>query len=235
MGTTVQSLGTLKELNVDLWPKMSGSLTFYDRYSYDYQTIYKTQPQVGTVVDFLGRNLAQIGIHTYRLVSDTDRQRLRDHGLATLLGTPNPVTTAYRLIDSTVQDLAIFGNAYWLKLPTAARRPRQLLRLPPQYVSVEGGFEAAKYTLSVGGGSDDFKPEKIVHFRNYNPENLIRGLSPLEKLRRTLAEEHASGQWREGFWKNGAHISGYIERPADAPDWDKDARDRFLADFRALA
>ncbi len=234
MATVIQSLGTLKELNVDLWPGVASSLTFYDRYTYDYQTIYRTQPAVRTVVDFLGRNIAQLGLHLYRRVSDTDRQRLTDHALAILLGTPNPITTTYRLIDATVQDLAIFGNGYWLKLPITARQPRQLMRLPPQYVTLEGGFEATKYTLTVGGQPFEYQPRQIVHFRNHNPENAIKGASPLESLRRVLAEEHAAGQWREGFWRNGAHISGYIERPADAPGWEKDARDRFLQDFKAI-
>ncbi len=234
MAITVQSLGSLKELNVDLWPKPSTSLTFYDRYTYAYETIYQTQPAVRTVNEFLGRNIAQLGLHLYRRLSDTDRQRVTDHPLARLLDMPNPVTTRYRLIDATVQDVGVFGNAYWLKLPVGTRQPRQLLRLPPQYVSLEGGFEPTKYTLSISGQQFEYAPSSVVHFRNHNPQNIIRGVSPLEALRRVLAEEHAAGQWREGFWRRGALISGYLERPADAPEWDVAARDRFLKDFKAV-
>jgi len=73
-----------------------------------------------------------------------------------------------------------------------------------------------------------------VHIRGYNPEDPINGLSPLETLRRVLAEEHAAGDYRENFWKNAARQAGIIERPAGAPDWPDTTRARFKAEFEAL-
>src|SRR5262245_35974574 len=58
-----------------------------------YMTMYATQPNVRTVVDFLARNVAQLGIHVFRRVSDTDRQRLTNHQLAQWLAHPTPFVT----------------------------------------------------------------------------------------------------------------------------------------------
>lgn len=233
----VMSAGELARIQPAWWPINSyGSVRFYDEYTYDYATIYKTQPNVRTCVDFLARNIAQLGLHVFRTVSNTDRERLRDHPLAQLLDQPLPAeykVTRYRLIESLVADLGVYFNAYWLKI----RRDGEtlgLLRIPPQYMWVEGGLVPVKYELRLSGQRIDLNPMDMVHFRGHNTESAITGLSPLETLRRVLAEEHAAGEYREGFWSNAARMHGVIERPADAPQWSDPARERFKAEFEAL-
>ncbi len=58
-----------------------------------YKEIWKKQPAVRTAVSFLGRNIAQLGLHAFRRVGDTERERLTDHALPLLIGKPNPWTT----------------------------------------------------------------------------------------------------------------------------------------------
>ncbi len=213
-----------------------GGLRFYDAFNYAYAELYRLQPNVRTCVDFLARNVAQLGLHHFKRVSETDRVRLRDHGLARLLAAPLPPAykmTRYRLIESLMSDLGIYHNAYWLK----ARRDGQvvaLLRVPPHLVGADGGLVVTEYTITVGGTQKGFPPEDVVHFRGFNPENALIGLSPLETLRRILAEEHSAGLYRENFWQNAARQSGIIKRPMNAPTWTDTARERFVAEFEEL-
>jgi HK97 family phage portal protein len=208
----------------------------YDSFNYEYATIYRTQPNVRTCVDFLSRNIAQLGLHVFRRVSDTDRARLVDHGLAQRLAMPLPAVfkvTRYRFIESLMGDLGTYFNAYWLK----ARRDGELfglLRVPPPYVHVVGGLLPTEYEITLSGKMRAFQPEDVVHFKGYNPENPLVGLSPLETLRRVLAEEHEMGEYRENFWANAARQSGIIKRPLSAPDWSQTARERFTAEFEEL-
>lgn len=236
----VQSMGALATVGAPWWPTHSyGSMRMrlYDGYAYDYATMYRKQPNVRTCVDFLARNIAQLGLHVFRRVSDTDRVRMADHPLAEVIGRPLPAdfkVTRYRLIESLVSDLGIYFNAYWLKVRVDGA-PLGLLRIPPPYVSVKGGLVPTGYELTLMGRSPQMiDPGDIVHIRGYNPESAVLGLSPLETLRRILAEEHAAGDYREYFWKNAARMSGIIERPADAPEWSPAARARFKAEFEAL-
>ncbi len=231
--TVVQTINGLTDLTPNWRPTVSyGSLKMYDQYNYDYSTLYKTQPNVRTCVDFLARNIAQLGLHVFQRVSETDRKRLRDHPLAVLIGKPNPWTTRYRLIESLMADLGIYFNAYWLKVKGGDRL--YLLRVPPQYVTPSGGLVSTRYEISLGSKTLKPTPDQIVHFRGYNPESAIQGLSPLETLRRVLAEEFASGDYREYFWRNAARMGGFVERPADAPEWSTDERQRFREQFEAL-
>ena len=212
------------------------SVRMYDSFNYDYATLYRTQPNVRTCVDFLARNIAQLGLHTFRRISDTDRERLFDHGLPKLLAMPLPAefkVTRYRLIESLMADLGIYFNAYWLKLRTSGTL-RGILRVPPIYMTVKGGLVPTGYELTIGGRRWTFSPDQVVHFRGYNPEDPISGLSPLETLRRVLAEEHAAGNYREEFWENSARMHGFVKRPAIAPEWSDTARARFIAEFAAL-
>lgn len=58
---------------------VGGSVMLADGLAQDHAAIWRTQPQVRTVVSFLARNIAQLGIHVYQRLSDVDRVRLSDH------------------------------------------------------------------------------------------------------------------------------------------------------------
>lgn len=243
MAAIVQSLGQLEALTADWTPGNSyGSLLFYNQYAYDYATIYRTQPNVRTCVDFLARNVAQLGLHVFRRVNETDRVRLRDHALVRTLERPLPAeykVTRYRLIESMMIDLGVYWNSYWVKLKNGEQadeiHPMGLLRIPPARVIVHGGLTPTMYEVNLDRGEPVMvPPERIVHFRGHNVDSALFGLSPLETLRRVLAEEHASGEYREGFWKNSARMAGIITRPKDAPRWEPKSRDRFKSEFEQL-
>jgi HK97 family phage portal protein len=218
------------------------SMALFADYTADYASIYRTQPNVRTTVDFIARNVAQLGLHLYRRVSDNDRERLADHPLAELIRRPNDRTTRYRMISSTLVDLGVYFNAYWLKVRT--RAGIQLLRVPPWAVHVRGRLLPTGYVVHFGartlltaealGDGLELDPSEVVHFRGDNVDSETVGLSPLETLRRVLAEEAASGDYREGLWKHGARVSGLIKRPAEAPEMSTAAQERFLAQWEMM-
>jgi HK97 family phage portal protein len=227
----VVSDGSLRPLQYDA-PTPAFSATLAPSLTQSYGAIYRSQPAVRTVVSFLGRNIAQLGIHVFRRVSELDRQRDTAHPLARLLARPNPYTTRYRLIDALVQDKAVFDAAYWLKVRHAAGIG--VVRLPPWKVELvgDGWLAPQKFRLHGRQGWRDFDPDEIVHFRGYSAEDLRSGVSPIETLNRTLAEEWAAGQYREQVLRNGARMSGYIKRPPMSP-WKDLAKQRFRAEWQA--
>ena len=232
----VQSLGELR--NVDLgWQPISshGSIRLYDQHFADYATLYRTQPNVRTCVDFLARNIAQLGLHVYRRVSGTDRTRETDHPLARMIEQPLPPgmkLTRYRLIERIMGDLGVYYTSLLLKVGPGSSRG--LLPVPPSLVTVHGALFPTGYEINLGATVLKPTPDEVVHIRGYSPDSPATGVSPLETLRRVLAEEAAMGDYREGYWKNSARMNGIIERPADAPEWSELARERFLADIANL-
>lgn len=230
----VVSEGRLTVLERPIAPAISRVSLGVD-YAADYAELWRTQPQVRTVVGFLARNIAQLGLPVFRRVSDVDRERLTDHPLAALIKKPNARTTRYRLIDGLVNDLGIYDVACWAKLKQSDSTAG-LLRLPPARIEPIGDSWAWPDGVKLRGtrGEVTFTMEQVVLFRGYNPIDARWGVSPMETLRRVLAEEFHAGQYREQLWRNGARIPGHIRRPSKAPKWSNEARERFRADWRGL-
>lgn len=188
-------------------------------YAWSYQKMYSTQSNLRTCIDFLARNVAQLGLHAFRRKSDTDRERLADHPTMQWLRHPNPSTTRYRLFESTMIDMGIYFNAFWLKV-RLADDSLGLVRLPPDQVEVEGGLFPSLYRwIPANADMREFAPEEIVHFGGYDPCNPLLGLSPLETLRRTLTEDIAAQDYRAFYWRNHARMDGVLERDKDSRPW----------------
>lgn len=198
----------------------------------EYAQIWQTQESVRTVVSFLARNIAQLGLAVYERVGDADRRRLQDHPLARVLARPNPWTTRYRFINALVHDFAIYDNAFWVKVVEDGQPA--LRRIPPSQVNIEGGdwFAPQAFRIAGSAGAALLDREQVVYFRGYGVDR-DQGTSPLESLRRTLREEYAASQMREQIMRNGARMSGYLQRPSDAPPWSAEAADRFKTAWHA--
>lgn len=211
----------------------SSSISLYNQYRATYGAIYRSQPNVRICVEFLSRNIAQLGLHVFRRKNDTDRERLTDHGLAQALARPNPRTTRYRLLEQTASDFFIYWNAFWVKVRVPGRLG--LVRLPAANMEVLGGLLPERYRWTpVNGAAREFDPSEIVHFRGYDPANPLQGLSPIETLRRTIAEHIAAREYRGSFYQNYARMAGVIERPANAPKWDRVQKELFQENWRQI-
>lgn len=206
----VRSYGALQAVSSShpTWSYPSNTIRIED-HTYTYGQIYRTQPNVRTCVDFIARNIAQLGLHVYRAENETDRLRLRDHDLARWIKNPNPATTRYRLVESLLQDMAIYMNAYWLKVRGPGRIG--LVRLPPEQMRVEGGLLPTRFVWTNERGEEKpFAVSEIVHFGGYDPCNPLMGLAQMETLRRILAEEKAAADHRQYYWANAARVEGVI-------------------------
>lgn len=201
-----------------------------------YEEIWRTQPAVRTVCAFLARNVAQLPLDVFRRVSDADRVKLGNHPLARMLEHPVAGTkwTKYRLLNTLMHDLLVYDNAFLVKM----RQPgglRGLLPVPRRLIAPVGTnwLYPESYRLQGNVGFQSLSPDEVVHIHGYNPVDPREGVAPIETLRQILAEEYEAATYREQMWRNGARVSGYIQRPKDAPRWSPDARDRFASDWRA--
>lgn len=215
-----------------------GSVALFENRFADYAAIWRTQPAVRRVVSFKARNIAQLGLHVFRRVSDTDRVRLSaaDHGLPATLGAPNPWTTPYRLIYALISDVAIYDRALWVKFRRDDDPTRvALVRVPPSKWQPIGGSWMAPDGFKVTGsrGSITLAFDQVVYFPGYDPEGESGGVSPMESLRQVIAEEVAATDYRENMWRNGARMEHVITRPVDAPKMGDTAKERFWTRWNA--
>lgn len=200
------------------------------------EDLYRSQPHLRTVVSFLARNVAHLGMPVFARKSDTDREKLRDDPLAKLLRFPNPTRTRYEVIEALVSDIGLYDRAYWMVTPDSRRPSGWLLQpIPPAWV-VEyrggGAFAVDEYVIGRPGHERIEVPAKyMIEFHGWNPDRPKRGTSPVDTLRNVLAEQVSAWEYRNQVWKRGGRASHVIKRGA-GKDWSDAARRRFATDWR---
>lgn len=235
--TTIVSEANLINMPANWWSN-SANITLSSvksDYSYDYEMMYRRHMNVRICVDFLARNIAHLGLHVYARNKNNDRERVRDHAVARLLAMPMPAKykiSPYLMIEAAIADMLISGNGYLIKHKNVEGEIFSLQRVPYMFMTVVGKYIVEKYRIN--NLNLEYKPEDIIHFRFYNPENSTYGISPLEGLREVLAEEYEKSKYASGFWQNAARISGVIERPLEATAWSEEALKRFTAQWHDM-
>lgn len=195
--------------------------------------MWRTQPYLRTVVTFLARNIAQLGLQAFQRVDDIDRQRIHD-GVGQIVARPNKATTTYELVYGLVADLALYDKAYWL---TSDDPDQPLSRLPVPWVTAWGGdaLGPAKYRVRVNdkGETVDIPADQVIAFHGWSPLALSVGSSPVSSLRELLAEQVQAARYREAVWQRGGKVGSVLTRPAGAPAWSDEARKQFKQDWEA--
>lgn len=197
-----------------------------------YGWIYRYSPSVRRVVDYIARNVAQLGLKVYERVSDDEREHAGDHPAAEALRNPNPQTPGQQFVATIVKDFLIYDNAYALKF-RAGNGKLTLAGVPPHLVGLVGRshFSVESYRIyRMDGTFFDVAPENIIHWRGYNPDDPRKGESYLETLREELAADAASRQATTELHRSGLALPGWIERPIEAPEWTEQGRKRFQED-----
>lgn len=230
----VQSAGSVQGLSRPNIP-MAQRIDLSPWVAMDYFEIWRKQPSVRRTVSFLGRNIAQLGIHLFERKGDTDRERLVDHPLARLLARPNSFTTRYRFFNTLVQDFAIYDNAYWWKV-RSSDGGQQLVHLPAPLITPKGDNWLTPEVFEFQGqkGKKLIPAAEVLYFRGYGGA-ADAGVSPLESLRQVLREDWTASEMRDQTMRNGARHSGYITRPplgSGTPNWSDAARERFKREWQ---
>ena len=229
----IQSAGQVNHVTARDFSEWGQILDFSGR-ARAYNAIYRAQPAVRKVVSYLARNMASLGLHLYRRVSDTDRERVTSHPLVRTVNRPQPWMTRFALLSLGMTDLLVSGNSVWGKV---AREDDSgalwLIRFAPDRIRPHRD-SPDEMELSTARGRMVIPRESLVHVALTNPDDPRWGLSPLETLRQTIAEEEASAVWRERLFQRHARPAGVIKRPPPTPgtrmeSWSKTQEDRFLA------
>ena len=169
-------------------------ITLYPALTQAYQTIYRTQPNVRTVVSFLGINISQLPIRMFRRVDEINRQSCFDHPVAMLLRNPNIRTSRFKFMRALVEDLGIFDNFIALKISDPRTPRKQLVRIPPQRVEVLGPNFLFPDTYRIYLPLKPFLDvdhTQVLHIYGYNPEDSLGTVAD-----RDVAAHHRRGQRR---------------------------------------
>jgi HK97 family phage portal protein len=201
-----------------------------------YGYLYASQPAVRTVVDFLARSVSRVPLHAYERNGETDRTRLTTGPIYKTVSQPWPGVTRSVFFADLMRDLCLYDQYVGIKV-RGEDGAVGVVRVPQEHIELKANNFLDPEAIIVRGlnGQQEFALADVIWIRGYNPlyGQSHQGLSPMETLRRQLAELDSAANYREGFWRNAARISGVIERPPGAPKWSPEARARFRNDWQS--
>ena len=208
------------------------------------EQLWIRQPHLRTVVGFIARNVAQIGLHVYRRDDSNGRTRLRNHPIDVLLRKPNVDMTQFDLLYATVASLCLYDRAYWwIGVDPQAPSGFAIRHIPTPWVmgtSTRTAFAVTEYRVALPNSNGQWMTiaaDDMIVFNGWHPIDPALGTSPVLALKTVLAEQVAAQAFREQMWRNGGRVGTYITRPAEAPDWstggENSARSRFAQEWKA--
>jgi HK97 family phage portal protein len=188
-----------------------------------YAQLYKAQLWVSVLVNKRAKAIARLTFRVGTQADDGSFQTAQGSQYAQLMARPNKkqdAVTFWRWVSSTRD---IYGEAIALKVRDPRGRVRELWPMhPTNTITVRGDDGRWTYLFTTGARNAPLLPPvdeaDVVHWRNYNPDNIERGLSPLEPLRMTLLNEDASRRAATAMWNNGARPSMALTTPNKLSD-----------------
>ncbi|MEV5360586.1 phage portal protein [Micrococcus luteus] len=210
------------------------------------EELWREQPHLRTVVGFIARNIAHLGLHAFERDEEDGRNRLRDGSLVGLLEQPNPQTTLFELIYATVASMCLYDVAYWyVGRDNKALSGWVIRHIPSTWVIGTVGasaFAVEKYKVALPNSNGqwiEIDAEDMVEFHGWSPADPRTGTSPVLALKKILAEQVHAQVFREQMWRNGGRVGQYLTRPAGAGDWaaggENSARSRFIEQWQEFA
>jgi HK97 family phage portal protein len=155
---------------------------------------------------------------------DEVRTKRRGHPVTQLLRFPtsspdNPggFYSGTLLWMATIASWVLDGNAYWLKVRSAAGRVVQLWYVPhfmmePRW-PMDGSMYISHYDYMINGRVEKVLPSEVIHFRNgLDPENPRKGRSPLSAVLREVYSDDEAARFTASLLKN-LGIPGVILAP----------------------
>lgn len=203
------------------------------------EELYRSQPHLRTVLSFVARNVAHLGLQAFERVSDTDRKRVKGEPIAQLISLPNPDMTGYELLENLVGELLLYDTAYWIVAESTDAKSGWMIRPIPSSWVVEhrGGnaFSVGSYIVQLPNEHrrSEISAKDMIVFRGWNPGQPKQGASPVDTLKNVLAEQVQAWSYRQQVWARGGRVGTVITRPAGVAQWSDAARERFARDWKA--
>lgn len=160
--------------------------------------------------------LASVPCKVYRRLPNGDRERVRDHPLALILGDlSNPMMTAFEVREHIVRSLDTAGNAFCRIERNGRGQVIALWPLHPLHVQVErleSGRVRYRYTAPDQRPPTTILMEEMLHVRASSEDGLL-GRSPISIARAALGVAISQNETAGDLARTGYKIAGYLMQP----------------------
>jgi HK97 family phage portal protein len=203
---------------------------FSNLYIDPFNDTYLCNAWVNIAVNILIRNVARADF-----VLERDGVELKSGSLFSLFHKPNEHLSRYDLWKETAAWWLIEGEAFWWFGPDySGGLPKQLHILNPRKLQLEGegldlqgvANKKRRWFYHAGAESVPIFSDELVHFKDWNPWNPLRGVNPLASLALELEQDYFANKANSTLLKNNAIPQGLLKtdqtlRPEEADALEK--------------
>jgi len=197
--------------------------------------LYENSLAVSLSVNAITNAIASLPLQIF----DENGDDISDRPEYEILYRPNTVQTRREFIALSQINWELHGNALWALERDERDRVIQMLVLQSDHMQVipdkDNFIKVYRYTI--GGETIDIPPRNIIHWKYPNPQNPWWGLSPLVAAMRHVGLNWNALSYGEGFFANGARLSGALEVEGGQALGDKEfdrMRDQFSGDYTGV-
>lgn len=174
----------------------------------DFMAQYSKSLYVFAVINKIATKTADIDWKLAKIINakgETEEMLL--HPVLDLLAKFNPFQTKSEFLKTTIINKKLTGEAFWLKVKDGKGQVTELWNLRPDLITVVGDPNKfiKHYEFHTGKAERQiFLPEDIIHFREPDPLNPLRGMSALRPSSSRVETEQAATDYQRNFFKNNA-------------------------------
>ena len=171
---------------------------------------YLQHAWVSVCIDILTRNVARAEFEIKK-----DGKAVAEGKLSKLFRYPNEYTSHFDLWKQTCAWWSLDGEAFWwFGEDYVCGIPDEIFVLNPrfmQHVVSDGKITKWVYTEEGSGRPLIILPDEVIHFKDWNPWNVYRGVSPLVSLGLEVEQDLLAAKQNTGLLKEGGVPKGLLK------------------------
>ena len=180
--------------------------------------MWKPQPSLRKVIEFISSQIAQLPWHAYERVEDNDRQRVNDSPAEQILRQPSRWVTGFQLMEQLLTDFMLWDRF------AAVMHEGELVRLPPQLWTIKADAlgRVTKIVLDIPGQAQrvDLTDAPLLIDWGWSDAS-AGGISPMFTLAELLGENREAIKWRRRQWDQAPKFGGLLRHPTSFKDTKK--------------
>jgi HK97 family phage portal protein len=217
---------------------ITGSTLFtgFDNYQ-DSQNLstYKDSLHLYIGVSMIARAVAGVPLNLMRIKnSKGDVDEVLSHPIIELLAAPNAFQTQREFIELSVAYYILSGDTFWYIERRANGKPIGLHNMRPDYVEVVLSNDRKSIVAYEYRDVQAIKlrPEDVLHFRNSDPTNPIRGVGIVRPASQRILTEKEASKYQANFFKNQGRpdVAVFMDQIV-TPEGAQEARQNWMSIF----
>jgi HK97 family phage portal protein len=204
---------------------------------------YRTNPVVYACIEYIARNVASATMYAMREGDNGEEKLSHGHNLQRLMRRPAEMyPTQTRFIRQMVRRLLVSGECpLYTARYRSTERVARFQMLPGKAIQVKPKRDGiAHYEYRPNGEIEPtiIKPRNMVFLKLDDPDDPLRGCSPLAVAWRETQTDNSTTDYRKAFFDNAAIPGGVLTtnmpaQPEQLKQWAQDFTDKFSGPKKA--